>query len=142
MLGHFKGCLRILVCVDYVKTRRKGELQSIYRDYTNIYFGKGPQFDSGPGLIRGSWTMMRHVSCISLLEWSTTSQRLWMYRISVLYAQKYPRFLFKKRRGKPQEFWSLVSTIDSSTLPQDCVENLLCGTQSNWKNIQFKKNEN
>ena len=26
---------------------------------------------------------MRHVSCVLLLEWSTTSQRLWVYRISV-----------------------------------------------------------
>ena len=70
--------------------------------------------------------MMRHVSCILLLEWSRTSQRLWVYRISVPYAQKDPRFLFKKRRGQPREFWSLVSTIDGSTLPQDCVEEQLC----------------
>ena len=55
--------------------------------------------------------MMRHVSCILLLEWSTTSQMLWVYRISVPYAQKDSRFLFKKRRGQPWEFWSLVSTI-------------------------------
>ena len=55
---------------------------------------------------------MRHVSCILLLEWSTTSQRLWVYRISVPYAQKDPRFLFEKRRGQPWEFCSLVSTID------------------------------
>ena len=41
--------------------------------------------------------MMRHVSCILLLEGSTTSQRLWVYRISVPYAQKDPRFLFEKR---------------------------------------------
>ena len=60
------------------------------------------------------------------LEWSTTSQRLWVYRISVPYAQKDPRFLFEKRRGQPWEFWSLVSTIDGSTLPQDCVEEQLC----------------
>ena len=91
-----------------------------------------PRFNSGPGLIPGSWIMMRHVSCILLLEWSTTSQRLWVYRISVPYAQKDPRFLFEKRRGQPQEFWSLVSTIDGSTLPQDCVKDLLCGTQRNW----------
>ena len=51
------------------------------------------------GLIRGSRIMMRHVKCILLLEWSTTSQRLWVYRISVPYAQKDPRFLFEKRRG-------------------------------------------
>ena len=69
---------------------------------------------------------MRHVSCILLLEWSTTSQRLWVYRISVPYAQKDPRFLFEKRRGQPREFWSLVSTIDGSTLPQVGVEELLC----------------
>ena len=78
-----------------------------------------------PGLIPGSWIMMRHVSCILLLEWSTTSQRLWVYRISVPYAQTDPRFLFEKRRGQPREFWSLVSTIDGSTLPQDCVEEQL-----------------
>ena len=84
---------------------------------------KGPRFDSGPGLIPGSWIMMRHVSCILLLEWSTTSQRLWVYKISVPYAQKDPRFLFEKRRGQPREFWSLVSTIDGSTLPQVGVKN-------------------
>ena len=66
--------------------------------------------------------MMGHVPCILLLEWSTTSQRLWLYRIYVPYGQKDPRFLFKKRRGQPWEFWSLVSTIDGSTLSQDCVE--------------------
>ena len=81
-----------------------------------------------PGSIPGpvSWIMMRHVSCIVLLEWSTTSQRLWVYRISVPYPQKDPRFLFEKRRGQPREFWSLVSTIDGSILPQDCVEEQLC----------------
>ena len=45
--------------------------------------------------------------------------------MSVPYAQKDPRLLFEKRRGQPQEFWSLVSTIDGSTLPQDCVEEQL-----------------
>ena len=49
-----------------------------------------------------------------------------VYRISVPYAQKDPRFLFEKRRGQPREFWSLISTIDGSTLPQDCVEEQLC----------------
>ena len=53
-------------------------------------------------------------------------------RISVPYAQKDPRFLFEKRRGQPWEYWSLVSTIDGCTLPQDCVEELLCRTRSNW----------
>ena len=77
---------------------------------------------SGPGLIQGSSIMMRHVSFILLLEWSTTSQRLWVYRISVPYPQKDPRFLFEKRI----EFLSLVLTIDGSTLPQDCVEEQLC----------------
>ena len=38
--------------------------------------------------------MMRHVSCILLLEWSTTSQRLWVYRIPVPYAQKVPQGSF------------------------------------------------
>ena len=48
-----------------------------------------------------------------------------VYRISVPYAQKDPRFLFEKRRGPPREGWSLFSTIDG-TLPQDCVEEQLC----------------
>ena len=69
----------------------------------NLCFLSSIRFDSGPGLIPGSWIMMRHVSCILLLEWSTTSQRLWVYRISVPYAQKDPRFLFEKRRGQPWE---------------------------------------
>ena len=81
------------------------------------------------------WYML----CILLLEWSTTSQRLWVYRISVAYAQKDPRFLFEKRRGQPREFWSLVSTIDGSTLPQDCVVEQLCWTQSNWWNKHKNK---
>ena len=81
-----------------------------------------------PSLIPGpvSWIMMRHVTCVLLLEWSTTSQRLLVYRIPVPYAQKDPRFLIEKRRGQPLEFWSLVATIDGSTLPQDCVEEQLC----------------
>ena len=69
------------------------------------------------------WIMMRHVACILLLEWSTTSP----------YAQKDPRFLFEMRRGQTREFWSLDSTIDGSTLPQDCVEEQLCSwTRINW----------
>ena len=43
--------------------------------------------------------------------------RLCVYRISVPYAQKDPRILFKKRKGLPQEFWSLVSTIHGSIPP-------------------------
>ena len=35
--------------------------------------------------------------------------------------KKDPRVLFEKRRGQPQKFWPLVSTIVGSTLPQDCV---------------------
>ena len=61
---------------------------------------KGPRFDSGPGLIPGSWIIMFHAS---YLEWSTTFLRLWVYRISVSYAQKDPRFLFKKKRGNNQK---------------------------------------
>ena len=49
-------------------------------------FHSGDSYDSGPSLKPGSWIMMRHVSCILLLEWSTTSQRLWVYRTSVPYA--------------------------------------------------------
>ena len=55
-----------------------------------------------------------------------------LYRISVSYAQKDPRFLFEKRKGQPREFWSLDSTKDGSTLPQDCVEEQLCLIRSNW----------
>ena len=82
---------------------------------------------------------MRPVSCILLLEWATNSQRLWVYRISVPYAQIERRFLFEKRRGQPREFWFLVSTIDGSTLPQECVEDLLCGTQRNKNKNKPKK---
>ena len=46
--------------------------------------------------------------------------------VGVFYTQKDPRFLFEKRMGQPWEFWSLVSTIDGSILPQDCVEEHLC----------------
>ena len=56
----------------------------------------------------------------------------WVFRMSVPNAQKDPRFLFEKRRGQPREFWFLVSTIDGSTLPQDCVEEQLRLTLSNW----------
>ena len=34
----------------------------------------------------------------------------------------------KEKGAKPQEFWSLVSTIDGSTLPQDRVEEQICRT--------------
>ena len=49
--------------------------------------------------------------------------KMFVYRISVPYSQKDPRFLFEKRRGQPWEFWSLISTIDSRTLPQDSSQN-------------------
>ena len=55
-----------------------------------IWLSKGPWFNYGPGLILGSWIMIRHISCILLIEWSTTSQRLCVYRISVPYAHKNP----------------------------------------------------
>ena len=99
-------------------------------------------YATGKGLIPGAWIMMRHLPCILLLEWSTTFQRLWVYRSSVPYAQKDPRFLFEKRRGQPREFWSLVSTIDGSTLPQDCVslcdyaEHEVTGKIYNKKNLK------
>ena len=32
----------------------------------------------------------------------------------------------RKEKGATQEFWSLVSTIDGGTIPQDCVEEQLC----------------
>ena len=40
---------------------------------------------------------------------------------------------------KIPDSYSLVSTIDGSTLSQDCVDDLLCRTQSNWSNIQKGK---
>ena len=49
------------------------------------------------------------------------------YRISVHYVQKDPICpLCSKRVGQLREFWSLITTIDGSTLPQDCVEEQLC----------------
>ena len=66
---------------------------------------------------------------MKLLEWSTTSQRLWVYRISVSYAQKDPKFLLEKRRVQLREFLSLILTINGSTLPQDCVEEQPCCTR-------------
>ena len=35
---------------------------------------------------------------------------VWVYRVSVPYAQQDPRFLFKKRSGQPREFLSLISS--------------------------------
>ena len=32
----------------------------------------------------------------------------------------------KRAESNPREFWFYVSTIDGSTLPQDCVEEQLC----------------
>ena len=46
--------------------------------------------------------------------------------------KKIPDSYLKREGGNPGEFWSLLSTIDGSALPQDCVEELLCGTRSNW----------
>ena len=43
--------------------------------------------------------MMRHVSCILLVEFSTTSQRLLVYRISVPYAHKKDPYSHLKRAG-------------------------------------------
>ena len=65
-----------------------------------------------------------------------------MYRISVPYAQKDPRFLFEKRRGQPGEFWSLVSTIDGSTLPQDCVKICHAEHKETGKTYPKKKKKN
>ena len=45
--------------------------------------------------------MMRHVSCILLLEWSTTSQRLWVYRICPLCTKKIPDSYSKREGGIP-----------------------------------------
>ena len=40
--------------------------------------------------------------------------------------QKRSQIPNRKEKGATPEFWSLVSTIDGSTLPQDCVEEQLC----------------
>ena len=40
-------------------------------------------------------------SCILLLEWSTTFQRLWMYKISVPYARKKTQSSLKRAGGNP-----------------------------------------
>ena len=92
-----------------------------------------------PWAERAGNNMMRYVSFILLLEWFTTSQRLWVYRISVPYAQKDPRFLFEKRMGQPREFWSLVSTIDGSTLPQDCGRSAMRNTKKLVKDTKKTK---
>ena len=79
--------------------RLRGRSHTGVMDYDKaclMHLTPGPQLSEGCG-------------CIGFL-----SPRLW-------HAQKEPRFLFEKRRGHPREFWSLVSTIDGSTLPQDCV---------------------
>ena len=98
--------------------------------------------DFWPGLILGSWIMMRHVSCILLLEWSTASQRLWVYRISVPYAQKDPKVLFEKSKGQPWEFWSLVSSIDGtcSTLPRTVWKNSYAEHEVTGKAYNREKN--
>ena len=67
-----------------------------------------------------------------------------MYRVSVPYAQNDLGFLFEKRSGQPREFWSLVSTIDDSTLLEYTTPGL-CGrtailTKNNSSNIELKKN--
>ena len=62
-----------------------------------------------------------------------------MFKISVPYAHKDPRFLFEKRKGQPREFWSLVSTIDGSTLPQDFVEEQLYEHEVSGKTYNLKK---
>ena len=51
---------------------------------------------------------------------------LWVYGISVPYAQNIPDSYSKREGGNPPEFWCLVLTIDGGTLPQDCVEEQLC----------------
>ena len=53
----------------------------------------------GPSLIPGSWIMMTHISCILFLDLSTTSQRLWVYRISVPYAHKKSQIPIWKKKG-------------------------------------------
>ena len=45
--------------------------------------------------------------------------------------KKIPDSYLKREEGNPGNS-GLVSTIVGSTLPQDCVEDLLCGTRRNW----------
>ena len=52
---------------------------------------QGPLFDSGHSLMLGSRIMMRHVKCILLLEWSTTSQRLLVYWITPGVVHNFPK---------------------------------------------------
>ena len=79
----------------------------------------------GPVLYQDHGLMM-HILFILRLEWSTTSQMLLVYRISIPYAHTNPRFLIKRSWGQPRVFWSLISAIDGSTLPQDCVRYQVC----------------
>ena len=69
---------------------------------TYIYIRLCPRFDSGVGHMQGSWTMVRHVSCILLLEWSTTSQMLRLYLTPVPYVLKDSRLL--RRKGQAREY--------------------------------------
>ena len=64
-----------------------------------------------------------------------------MYRISVPYAQKDPRFLFEKRRGQPREFWSLVSTIDVVHYPRTVWKNSYAEHEVTGKTYNYKKKE-
>ena len=112
--------IRVLLQATLTVYQRRRVTSVVEHSSSNL---KVPWFDSGTDLLLRSWIMMRHVSCILLLEGSTTSQRLWVYRISVHYAQKDPRFLFKKRRGQPWEFWSLIPTIDGSNYPRTVWKN-------------------
>ena len=61
--------------------------------------------------------MVRHVKCILLLEWSTTSQRLWVYRISVPYAQKRSQIPIRKEKGA-----TLGILVEGGTIPEDFVQ--------------------
>ena len=62
---------------------------------------------SNPGPVSCHTGVMDYdVSCIILLEWSTTSQRLWVYRIFVPYAQK-------DRKEKGETLGILVSRLNN-----------------------------
>ena len=65
--------------------------------------------------------MMRHVSCILLLEWSTNSQRPWVYRISVPYAQKISQIPVRKEKGATPQI--LVSHLNNRLCGRSAMRN-------------------
>ena len=79
------------------------------------------RFDSGPSLIPGSWIMMRHVQSYS---WSGPQLTKGCGCIGFLFPmhKKTPDSYSQREGGNPGNSGLFVSTIDGSTLPQDCEE--------------------